>query len=181
MISRELYLEVKEKALTYFDKAGIILTDEEKENLEIADFGLNNLYSEGLELITYVNTERCCAKELVLLPHQTCPEHRHPPLGDYHGKEETFRCRYGEVYLYVQGEPAKNPACKAPELSKDYYTVWHEIHLTPGMQYTLHPNTLHWFQAGPQGAVVSEFSTKSLDELDVFTNPAINRIPEVED
>ena len=179
MISKQQYLEIREKALSLYDKAGIVLTGDERETLEVADFGLNNVYSEGLEIVTYVNTERCCAKELVLLPRQTCPEHRHPPLGEYTGKEETFRCRYGEVFLYVSGPAAENPACKAPELSKDHYTVWHEIHLTPGGQYTLFPNTLHWFQAGPQGAVVSEFSTKSIDELDVFTNPTINRIPEI--
>ena len=32
-----------------------------------------------------------CAKELVLLPGQTCPEHRHAPLPDigYNGKRES--------------------------------------------------------------------------------------------
>ena len=44
----------------------------------------------------------------------------------------------------------------------------------------MHPNTRHWFQAGPDGAVVSEFSTKSLDEYDIFTDPRIRRIPEIE-
>jgi D-lyxose ketol-isomerase len=51
--------------------------------------------------------------------------------------------------------------------------------LRPGDQYTLPPDTLHWFQAGPAGAVVSEFSTTSLDELDVFTDPEVRRLPEV--
>jgi hypothetical protein len=37
------------------------------------------------------------------------------------------------------------------------------------------PNTLHWFQAGPEGAIVSEFSTQSRDDLDVFTDPDIAR------
>lgn len=27
------------------------------------------------------------------------------PEKNYPGKEETFRCRYGTVYLYVDGEP----------------------------------------------------------------------------
>jgi D-lyxose ketol-isomerase len=34
---------------------------------------------------------------------------------------------------------------------------------------------LHWFQAGPEGAVISEFSTQSRDEADVFTDPRIVR------
>lgn len=52
--------------------------------------------------------------------------------------------------------------------------------LNPGEQYTLLPNTLHWFQAGDEGAVVSEFSTKSTDENDLFTDSEIKRIPVVE-
>ena len=128
-----------------------------------------------------MNTERCCAKEMVLFPRQTCPEHRHAPLPGYPGKEETFRCRYGTVYLYVEGEPADSPLAKPPAGSEAYYTVWHEIVLREGDQYTMMPDTWHWFQAGEDGAVVSEFSTKSLDETDIFTDPRIRRIPEIED
>lgn len=39
-----------------------------------------DLERTGLQLVTYVNTERCCAKEMVLFAGQTCPEHRHMPL-----------------------------------------------------------------------------------------------------
>ena len=45
----------------------------------------------------------------------------------------------------------------------------------------MHPNTRHWFQAGDRGAVVSEFSTMSVDEYDIFTDDAIKRIPEIEE
>ena len=180
-MKKELYEEARVKALEMYDKAHIILTDAEKNNLEVADFGLNDLWNIGLEIVTYVNTERCCGKEMVLFPRQTCPEHRHAPLPDYIGKEETFRCRYGEVYLYVEGEPVANPKAKAPKGREAYFTVWHEIVLHEGEQYTMYPNTKHWFQAGDKGAVVSEFSTKSVDEYDIFTDPDINRIPEIED
>ena len=179
-MKKEVYEAAKARALEFYEKAHIILTETEKENLEVADFGLNDLDNTGLEIITYVNTEKCCAKEMVLFPNQTCPEHRHKPLGDYPGKEETFRVRYGKVYLYVEGEACPNPAVQPPAGSKDYYTVWHEIQLNPGEQYTLYPDTKHWFQAGSEGAVVSEFSTKSYDEFDIFTDPNIVRIPEVE-
>ena len=50
-----------------------------------------------------------------------------------------------------------------------------------GLQYTLMPDTLHWFQAGAEGAIVSEFSTKSRDDADVFTDPAILRSPVIKD
>jgi len=180
MITRKQAEWARKRALKLFKKAKIVLTEQEKQNIEIADFGLGELESTGLELVVYVNTDRVCAKELVLFPHQTCPEHRHPPVEGEPGKEETFRCRWGTVYLYVPGEASPHPKAKPPKGREQWYTVWHEIELKAGAQYTLPPNTLHWFQAGPKGAIVSEFSTKSRDEADVFTDPQIQRVPVIE-
>jgi D-lyxose ketol-isomerase len=164
--------ELINKALAMYEAAGIALTETEKNNIEIADFGLNDLDSTALTLITYINTDRCCAKEMVLLPGQTCPEHLHPDIDGKPGKEETFRCRMGKVYLYISGVPCENPSAKPP---KGVYTVFHEIVLNPGEQYTIYPNTLHWFQAGNDGAVISEFSTHSSDETDIFSDSSIIR------
>ena len=179
-MTKEQYEQTRKKTLDYFKKAEIVLTSNEEQNIEVVDFGLNELESTGLEIITYVNTDRVCAKELVLFPGQTCPEHRHPPVQGEPGKEETFRCRWGEVYLNVPGEKTLNPKAKPPKGREKWYSVWHEVVLNPGEQYTLKPNTLHWFQAGKDGAIVSEFSTKSRDESDMFTDPEIARMPVVE-
>ena len=147
--------EARERAASMLADAGIVLTPAERDEIEIADFGLGRLEEIGLQIVVYVNTERVCAKELVLFPRQTCPEHRHPPVGGSPGKEETFRCRTGSVHLHVEGRA--------------------EIVLRPGEQFTIPPDTLHWFQAGDDGAVVSEFSTRSRDESDVFSDPRIVR------
>ncbi len=177
MNDKEKLTEVRrKKILSYFERAGIVLTEKEKSEIEIADLGLDDFEHIGLGIVTYVNTKRCCAKELVLSEWQICPEHRHPPFEDNQGKEETFRCRWGRVYLYVPGEPSPSPKAKIPDRYREYFTVWREIVLNPGEQYTLEPNTLHWFQAGEDGAVVSEFSTQSRDELDIFTDPNIRRV-----
>src|SRR4051794_808517 len=109
MLTREQLETARARARTYLEQAGIVLTPEESANIEVADMGLGELETTGLELVVYINTERVCAKELVLFPHQTCPEHRHPPIGADPGKEETFRCRWGTVYLYVEGPPAAAP------------------------------------------------------------------------
>ena len=170
--------EARSRAISMLEQAGIAITPEEAQQLEVADFGLGRLEIEGLEIITYVNNDRYCAKELVLFPYQTCPEHKHPPVQGRPGKQETFRCRRGVVYLYVPGEPVASPKAKPPS---EFYTVFHEIILRPGEQYTLPPETLHWFQAGPEGAIVSEFSSPSVDEADIFTDPNVKRIPVVED
>jgi len=133
----------RQHALDMLQQAGIAVTVREREALDVADFALGDWEQTGLTELVYINTDRYCAKELVLSGGQTCPEHLHPPFDGTPGKEETFRCRRGVVYLYVEGR---------------------EILLRPGEQHTIPPATPHWFQAGPDGAVVSEFSSTSRDE-----------------
>jgi D-lyxose ketol-isomerase len=158
MITREEERQAQAYAAEQLAAAGIALTDAERGEIEVADFGLSRLREQGLMVLVYVNTDRYCAKELVLYPGQECPEHRHPPFGGGLGKEETFRCRRGLVTLWVDGR---------------------EIVLRPGDQHTIPPDTLHSFRAGPGGAVVSEFSSTSRDDLDVFTDPEVRREPVV--
>jgi D-lyxose ketol-isomerase len=177
VITRQELHEAQAYAAEALEQAGIVLTEAERASIEVADCGLSRLDETGLQLLVYVNTDRHCAKELVLYPEQACPEHRHPPFDGAPGKEETFRCRRGLVYLYVEGEPTLEPACEPPPGA---YTARHEIELRPGQQHTIPPNTLHWFQAGPEGAVVTEFSSASRDELDVFTDAEVRRSTVVE-
>lgn len=158
MISPQEHREAQAYAVAQLAAAGIVLAAEELGRIEVADFGLGRLREVGLQLLVYVNTDRYCAKELVLYPEQLCPEHRHPPFDCTPGKQETFRVRRGTVRLWVSDE---------------------ELLLRAGEQHTIPPDTLHRFQAGPEGAVVSEFSSTSRDDLDVFTDPEIRRAPEL--
>lgn len=179
MTNQQQLEKARIRTIEYLQKAGIVLNGKEVSEIEIVDFGLGDLEKSGLQLITYVNFPRYCAKDLVLFPRQTCPEHRHPPIDEGNpGKQETFRCRYGLVYLYVEGEPTKEIQCRPPSGDEVYYTAFHEIVLHPGEQYTILPDTRHWFQAGDEGAVISEFSSLSLDEYDIFTDPRIVRVAE---
>lgn len=175
MISRQENDQAVAETLELFERANTYLTDEERRRIEVVDFGLGRLRETGLQLFTYVSTLRCCAKELALFPSQTCAEHWHPPFEGDPGKEETFRCRYGTVHLFVEGEPTPNGAAPPPGV----YTVFHEVVLTRGEQHIIFPGTKHWFQAGPEGAVVSEFSTRNSDEHDLFSDPAIVRAPKI--
>ena len=86
----------------------------------------------------------------------------------------------------VAAAPNANAAMKqSVQLLKDavphyswvgiYLVEGEELVLGPGEQHTIPPDTLHSFQAGPEGAVVSEFSSASRDDLDVFTDPAVER------
>jgi len=175
MLKRSQVQQLQQRTAEILADAGIVLTAQECANIEIAEFGLNEVERTGLELVVYINTDRYCAKELVLFPRQTCPQHRHPPMGELPGKMETFRCRAGKVWLYVEGEQSMEIHARTPIGSEPYYTVYHEIELLPGQQYTIPPDTLHWFQAADEGAVVSEFSSTSRDEFDIFTDPRIKR------
>jgi D-lyxose ketol-isomerase len=181
MIARSQMRAAQQRALRMMQDAGIMLTPEEMAHAEVADFGLDELERTGLEIVTYVNTDRYCAKELVMFPGQTCPEHRHPDTATGKGKMETFRVRRGLVYLYTPGRPTPQPEATIPAGADAWYTVRQEHVLRPGDQFTLPPNTLHWFQAGPEGAIVSEFSSTSRDEADVFSDPRIKRLPEVDE
>ncbi|MBP1082907.1 D-lyxose ketol-isomerase [Bacillus capparidis] len=116
------------------------------------------------------------AKELVPFPYQTCPEHKHPRRKDgTPGKQETFRCRFGRIHLFVEGEAIVPPTVLPPVEDLEYYTAQKEIILHPGEQYTIEPDTLHWFQAGELGAIISEFSSNSDDASDVFTDVRVKR------
>lgn len=178
-ISKQQYEDAKMRSIEYFMKAGIALTENEKREIEVADFGLSELEKYGVQLITYVNTERVCAKEVILFPWQICPEHYHPTRKGESGKEETFRCRWGQVYLYVEGPETSEPKARLHKGREQNFNLRHEIVLNPGDQYTVAAGKPHWFQAGPEGAVLSEFSTPSTDEIDVFTDSEIIRIPEI--
>lgn len=176
-MKRETYDKTERKTRQALQNAGITVLDGEK--IEVADFGLGMVEEIGLQLCVYVNTERVCAKEMVLFPYQTCPEHMHIETDGNLGKEETFRVRRGKVYLYVDGEGSRENILA--RLPKTETSVYHEIILNEGEQYTIMPRTLHWFQAGADGAVVSEFSTKSTDETDVFTDKRIVRETVIEE
>ncbi|TET14140.1 MAG: D-lyxose/D-mannose family sugar isomerase [Actinobacteria bacterium] len=175
-MERKQLSKTKKEVIKIYKNSKMVFTEKEFETMELTDFGLGDFYNIGLSLVIYVNTKRVCAKEMALLPNQICPQHKHPPIGNSLGKEETFRCRWGEVYLYISGPETKNIKAKIPKRYKDRFTVFHEIILKPGEQYTLETNTWHWFQGGEQGAVLSEFSTYSYDEGDIFYDKKIKRI-----
>ena len=181
MITRMEQRLAQQRAAELLQKTGLAFRPDELASIEVADFGLGELESSGAQILTLVNSEKIAAKLLALTPGQTLPEHAHPRLGSYEGKEETLRCAWGELYLYGPGAPTPNPKGHPPAGRRDTYTVWHEHILRPGDQVTFEPNTPHWFQAGPEGAVVWSFSTKAVDVQDVFTDPQVARQTVVED
>jgi D-lyxose ketol-isomerase len=158
-------------------RVGIVITPKERSRLKVTDFGRGEFAQTGLQLLTHLNARRCCAEEAVLAPRQTCPEHRHPPVGGPASKEKTFCCRWRTGYLYVLSDPPEFPACLPTTGSETPVTGWHEIRLHPGEQYTVAPNMQHWFQTVAEGAIVSEFSVRDTAEDHLPTDPRIVNDP----
>ena len=175
MITRQEQARARERARELLREAGVVARQDELDRIEVADFGLGELELSGAQILTLVDTEQVAVKVLVMLPYQTEPEHKHPRLGGYPGKEETIRCHWGKLFLYASGEPTSEPRGAPPVHRRRTYTAWHEHVLRAGDQVTLPPNAPHWFQGGPEGAVIWSFSTKAVDVADVFTDPEVCR------
>lgn len=68
MLTEEQSRVYQVRAAEMLDQAGIVLTNDEVADIEVADFALDDFEREGLLLYTYINTDRYCAKDLVMLP-----------------------------------------------------------------------------------------------------------------
>ena len=163
----------------YSPKREIALTDAERSAIEIADFGLSKLEETGLEIVVYVNTERVAAKELAMFPRQICPEHRHPPFDGTPGKEETFAAVRARSTSTRKGSPRRTRTPGFPATGRSPHGTKSCCGL--GNSLTVPLGLLRWFQAGDEGAIVSEFSTHSRDDLDIFTDPRIERATRLAD
>jgi D-lyxose ketol-isomerase len=175
MLTRRQVQEAQKRALEYMEKARVVVSDKEKAQISVADFGLGDLEQQGGQILTFFNTSRISAKIIVLFPWQILPEHWHPSIENDVGKEEMIRIRWGELYLYVPGEPTPHPKARIPAAEMSNFTVWNEIILRPGDQHLVDPQTVHWFQAGPEGAVIDDYSSTARDLEDGFTNPRVVR------
>jgi len=174
MIKRSEFIQVQQRAADMIRAAGVQLTAAEAARIDVVDFGLSRVAVEGVQVFTMFATERISAKVLVMLPHQTEPEHWHPPVGEDPGKEETIRVIAGTLNFYIPGVDTLRHGWVPPG-KESCYSCRHEIVMKPCDQLTLRPGTKHWFQAPAEGAVFYSFSTCVRDGLDRFTDPAIVR------
>ena len=174
MLTREAYVLAQGKAVDMMVEAGIAITDKERGEVSVADFGLNRLELEGGQILTFFNTDRISTKVIAMFPNQTLPEHRHPEVGDDPGKQEIIRVIKGILYFYLPGEDTIKEGT-IPEGKKNCYRARNERVMMPGDQVIIPPGTWHWFQADQRGAVVYSFSTCVRDLMDEFTDPKISR------
>lgn len=169
-MSRDKSHALKLEALDLLKKSGFNLTEAEINSMEANDFGLNNFEKEGFFLIDLLRTDRVRTNLLILLPNQTLPQHLHPSYEGELGKEETLRVLYGSTKVYIEGEE-NNPNILFPEGKAEYYSARHEIRLKINEQYSVPPNTKHWFQAGEEGSVNIAFQNRVNEDYNIFYDP----------
>ncbi len=174
MITRHDLHDAQAAALGLIIRAGIALSNRERSEIEVADFGLGELAVEGAQILTLVQTDRIAVKLIALRSWQTLPEHWHPKVGSDPGKEETVRLLDGVLYFYSAGSDTLRQG-RIPSGKEASYTVRHETVLKPGDQVYCSPGEKHWFQGGPDGAVAFSFSSVARDALDRFTDREVQR------
>jgi D-lyxose ketol-isomerase len=172
MISGEDFARAKSQALDKIRISGLVLSPAEQDRLEVLDFGLGDVMREGLEVVHYLSSRRMDIKVCVLFGGQTVPEHLHPPYNGQEGKEETLRVLSGSLQLYVPGDGTSGEP-EVPPGKADFYTLRKEIVLRAGQQYTIAPNTWHWFQGGEGGAVFLAHYSKADDSFNLWKDPAV--------
>jgi D-lyxose ketol-isomerase len=151
-------------------RSGFPVTDAERESLEISDFGLGNVRSEGFAFIDILRSARLRITLIVLLPNQTLPQHVHPSYEGEQGKEETIRVLSGQTSVYVKGTATAH-VLLIPAGKESFYTARQEVCLNPGEQYTVPPGVEHWFRGGPEGSVNICFQNRVDETKNLFWDP----------
>ena len=70
MITKTDKSNAQKRAAEMMRGAGIQIRDDEIDKIEVVDFGLSQLETEGVQVFTIVNTDRLAAKVLVLFANQ---------------------------------------------------------------------------------------------------------------
>ena len=87
VLTQDQIQDARRRAAQMLDEAGFVLTDEERDSIEVADFGLSELEQTGLEVVVYVNTRACLRQGDRDVPRPDLPRapppavRRHPRQG----------------------------------------------------------------------------------------------------
>lgn len=110
-----------------------------------------------------------CGLELFLLPGQMIPEHNHAgPAQGHDAKMEGWFIRYGSVTFYYDRKPDESwkPIAELPKdqqppgFDQPWFRCSHYVRKEAGDTLLMDvPAAWHCQQAGPNGAIVSEYAT----------------------
>ncbi len=162
--------------LDFLKQSGYPVNDSITSKLFVSDFGLGRFTEAGLGAIIWWGDEKhnFTGLDAFLLPGQIIPEHWHVKVRDIPEKMEAWLVRHGEVYTYAEGASTPNMKAKLAAADAANITVKCERILGVGeIAGISRPLEKHWLQAGPQGAVFTEFSTFHTGEAVRFTDAKV--------
>jgi predicted ester cyclase len=168
--------KAKRAYLDFLQQAGYPLNDAITAKIWVSDFGLGRFAETGLGGIIWWGDEKhnFTGLDAFLLPGQMIPEHWHVAVRNIPAKMEAWLVRYGEIYACAEGEPTPSRKAKLVAADAANVTVQRERILGVGdIAGIARPLEKHWMQAGPQGAIFTEFSTFHTGEAVRFTDPKI--------
>jgi len=160
--------------LDFLKQRGYPVNDTIAKKLFVTDFGLGRFTDVGLGVIVWHGDEKYnySGLDAYLLPGQIIPEHWHVKVGNIPEKMEVWLVRSGEIYTYAEGAPTPNMRAKLADAA--HITVKSERILRVGeIAGISRPLEKHWMQAGPQGAIFTEFSTFHTGEAVKFTDAKV--------
>jgi D-lyxose ketol-isomerase len=159
--------------LDFLKQRGYPVNETIAKKLFVTDFGLGRFTDVGLGVIVWHGDEKYnySGLDAYLLPGQLIPEHWHVKVRDIPEKMEVWLVRSGEIYTYAEGAPTPNMRAKLTDTDAAHITVKSERILRVGeIAGISRPLEKHWMQAGPQGAIFTEFSTFHTGEAVKFTD-----------
>jgi D-lyxose ketol-isomerase len=162
--------------LDFLQQSGYPVNDTITKKLFVSDFGLGRFAEAGLGVILWWGDEQhnFSGLDAFLLPGQTIPEHWHVKVRDIPEKMEAWLVRHGEIYTYAEGDHTPNMEAKLAAADAANVTVKSERILGVGeIAGISRPLEKHWMQAGPQGAIFTEFSTFHTGEAVRFTDAKV--------
>ena len=162
--------------LAFLKERGYPVNDTIAKQIFVSDFGLGRFTDAGMGAIVWHGDEKYnySGLDAYLLPGQIIPEHWHVKVRDIPAKMEVWLVRSGEIYTYAEGDATPNMKAKLTDADAAHITMKHEKILQVGeLAGISHPLEKHWMQAGPQGAIFTEFSTFHTGEAVKFTDEKI--------
>jgi D-lyxose ketol-isomerase len=162
--------------LAFLKQHGYPVNDTIAKKIFVSDFGLGRFTDVGLGAIVWHGDEKYnySGLDAYLLPGQIIPEHWHVKVRDIPPKMESWLVRSGEIYTYAEGAPTPNIKAKLTDVDAANITVKTERILRVGeIAAVSRPLEKHWMQAGPQGAIFTEFSTFHTGEAVKFTDAKV--------
>jgi len=159
--------------LNFLRQRGYPVNDTIAQKLFVTDFGLGRFTDTGMGVIVWHSDEKYnyAGLDAYLLPGQIIPEHWHVKVRDIPEKMEVWLVRSGEIYTYAEGALTPNMREKIKDADAANITAKSERILRVGeIAGISRPLEKHWMQAGPLGAIFTEFSTFHTGEAVRFTD-----------